>query len=687
MNVGKPLQNAVQAFQAGHLGQVEAICGKILKTHPQQPDALHLLGAVALREGRHEKAIALIEAAVEQSPDNAYFHANLGEAYRAHGRFERAVPCFERALEIDPERAEAHSGLGNILLAQGKADDALVHYDRALALNANLAPAHYNRGNALFEAGRLDEAIAAYRKAVAVNPYFGDAFFNLGNALSALGELANAASAYEEATRAAPHFAKAHHNLGNAYRKLGRFDGASKAYRRALEIDATLAGAHVHLGTIAKLQGRLTEALASFDRAIELEPDFALAHSERAHTLLLRKRTTDSIASYRRSVDLAPQFAWGWMGLSSALAEDGQTAEACAASQKALRLRRSFEWPFLGRKPIGRVVVLKGIEDSHFTVGRGDQLKFKGGVNNVDSHFDRTRFAQCSFYVDGLDTDGGLGDLPDCDVIFNAISDPDAMPRSYEIAKSIAGIARVPVLNPPDAVAKTLRNLNYEAMRGIDGILFPKTLRLETRIATKRALMELLDAAEIELPVLARATGTHAGESLEKVDTADQLWDYFSTHEAASYFITQFHDYTIESGDYLKMRFHVIDHVLYPNQLYLSDDWNVQGYPHVKERMLAHDWMIERASRFLRDPEGYLGKDAFRAVSAACDLVPLDYFGIDFTLLADGRILVFEANANMQIPYVASEAIAQRKPCIEAIGRALNEMIENRMGLLKTSGV
>jgi tetratricopeptide (TPR) repeat protein len=62
----------------------------------------------------------------------AFFHNNLGEAYRALDRISNAIDCYRRALELKPDYAEAHSNLGLALKEQGKLDDALACYRRAL---------------------------------------------------------------------------------------------------------------------------------------------------------------------------------------------------------------------------------------------------------------------------------------------------------------------------------------------------------------------------------------------------------------------------------------------------------------------------------------------------------------------------------------------------------------------------
>jgi hypothetical protein len=46
---------------------------------------------------------------------------------------------------------------------------------------------------------------------------------------------------------------------------------------------------------------------------------------------------------------------------------------------------------------------------------------------------------------------------------------------------------------------------------------------------------------------------------------------------------------------------------------------------------------------------GFLGERAMRALQGIARALALDYAGIDFALHADGRLLLFEANATMVI--------------------------------------
>ena len=54
---------AVQHHTAGELTQAESVYHQILEAHPDQPEALHLLGVIAHQKGENERSVDLIKKA------------------------------------------------------------------------------------------------------------------------------------------------------------------------------------------------------------------------------------------------------------------------------------------------------------------------------------------------------------------------------------------------------------------------------------------------------------------------------------------------------------------------------------------------------------------------------------------------------------------------------------------------
>jgi tetratricopeptide (TPR) repeat protein len=165
---------AEQKLLQGLLTEAEALCQDALLQEnvkgpaPQNAQFIHLLGLIAHHSGNSLEAIARVRRAVALKPDEAVYHANLGELYRLSGRLAEAVAACRRAVDLAPNLAAAHNNLGIALLDQGKCDEALAHFDHALSSQADYAQAYINRGDALRRLGRGAEAEVAYRKALAV---------------------------------------------------------------------------------------------------------------------------------------------------------------------------------------------------------------------------------------------------------------------------------------------------------------------------------------------------------------------------------------------------------------------------------------------------------------------------------------------------------------------------------------
>ena len=65
--------------------------------------------------------------------------------------------------------------------------------------------------------------------------------------------------------------------------------------------------------------------------------------------------------------------------------------------------------------------------------------------------------------------------------------------------------------------------------------------------------------------------------------------------------------------------------------------------------MVDHAWKREEELRFLADMDAVLGLRAVTGLLEVGRRMDLDYCGIDFSLLPDGRVLLFEANATMLV--------------------------------------
>ena len=85
---------------------------------------------------------------VEEQPESAVAHFNLGLAYSRSGRVKLAEEAYRRALELDSCLVEAWVNLGGVLLLRWDFQGCLEANQAAVRLDDKLIQAHCNMGQA-----------------------------------------------------------------------------------------------------------------------------------------------------------------------------------------------------------------------------------------------------------------------------------------------------------------------------------------------------------------------------------------------------------------------------------------------------------------------------------------------------------------------------------------------------------
>jgi Flp pilus assembly protein TadD len=181
--------------------------------------------------GEEGRAVALYRDLAE-ARDDPDAKAELAEIYLGQGREEEAEALLEEALDLSPDQWHALYLRSVILNHSKNREGARRVLERVVGLRPEFARAHHDLGVLYSHEGRTAEAIAAYRKALALAP---NALSEngLGAVFARAGELALAASHFEKAIALQPDYAPAYENLAGAYQALGQED-AARAVRAKL---------------------------------------------------------------------------------------------------------------------------------------------------------------------------------------------------------------------------------------------------------------------------------------------------------------------------------------------------------------------------------------------------------------------------------------------------------------------
>jgi tetratricopeptide (TPR) repeat protein len=113
--------------------RAEADFLKALQLQPEQPDVLNYLAYSWVEQGiNQERALQMLERAVQLRPNSGHIIDSLGWALFKLGKFEDAVPLLERAVELMPEDPVLLDHLGDSYWRVGRTSEARFQWERAL---------------------------------------------------------------------------------------------------------------------------------------------------------------------------------------------------------------------------------------------------------------------------------------------------------------------------------------------------------------------------------------------------------------------------------------------------------------------------------------------------------------------------------------------------------------------------
>ncbi len=175
------LQRAAVAMLRNDIPTAEALLKTHLKQAPTDVPAIRMLAEVAVRCGRNDDAVTLLERCLELAPGFSAARYNYALLLYRRNDSTAALVEIERLLAVDP-RNPGYRNLYAVLLSR------IGEYERSRRIYAELLkeyPAHakvwLSYGHVLKTEGRLDEGIEAYRRSIACDPAFGEAYWSLAN--------------------------------------------------------------------------------------------------------------------------------------------------------------------------------------------------------------------------------------------------------------------------------------------------------------------------------------------------------------------------------------------------------------------------------------------------------------------------------------------------------------------------
>jgi tetratricopeptide (TPR) repeat protein len=410
------------------------------------------------------------------------------------------------------------------------------------------------------------------------------------------------------------------------------------------------------LGDAARIPGSLPpvpaldDAWTLLQQAVTVDPTYASAHRARGNLLVHRGKLDAAARSFSLAARLDPYDARSRLALGELAFMAGSDREAGEWFEAAFALARVYS--AVPRAGSRSALVLCVAGPWHRNIP-------------LDFVVDPERWTLHRWYLPDPAAERGDLELPAYDVVIDAIGESVAAQPALTAAQQFIATQTQPSINDPQRVRGTARDILVVTLSEIEDCAAAPVRRV-----TRDELQQITDG----FPLLVRPTDAHGGHGLERVDNAAAVAAYAARVTAESYDVGAFVDYRSGDGFYRKYRVMFVDGVPYPYHLALDETWMIHYH---RAPMGEHEWMRDEERRFLQNPEEALvgWTSTVRAIGR---VTGLDYFGIDCTVLADGTLFVFEADAAMLVH--GFDPDPEKRAAYERIRTALAALLEARAG-------
>jgi tetratricopeptide (TPR) repeat protein len=244
---------------------------------------------------------------------------------------------------------------------------------------------------------------------------------------------------------------------------------------------------------------------------------------------------------------------------------------------------------------------------------------------------------------------------PRPDLVLNNWVNAEALsfPGTLQFISDFADSLGLPVLNHPRNAAETTRQRNAERLAGIPNLVVPRIARFINEAAMRKAAIRMIRDT-IGFPVIIRNPFMQMGREAAKLDTPRQLEKYLNQIPDQELYGIEYIYNPAAKNIYRKIRAAVIGEDIFISHVHFGPQWNVHREKDEEKRaaLSLEPAAVQYGDKIISDPLGTLGKPGMAALKEIRTKIPLEFFGIDFDIMADGRLLFFEANAAMNISMI-----------------------------------
>jgi tetratricopeptide (TPR) repeat protein len=471
-------------------------------------------------------------------------------------------------------------------------------------------------------------------------------------------------------------------NLSAVNNRLKKYAEAEQFALKAIALDDASPEAWSNLGFALTRTKRHEEALQAYERALRGHPEYADAWLKKAMTLLELESYDEALLACDQALNLAPSQYEVLYTKSLILKELKRSDEALKSYQKSLNMRVALSPAFVVERQAthkARILILNQNPevDAFLPSFEALHLASPNFPGQLVRHFQED--FQFALVFEREATNRSVRkQIPQPDIVINNFANGErilAMGKLSGLVESVESF-RVPVVNHPTKTVQSTRDTSAGLLNQIPGVLVPKTVRFSSAEKTREELVREIED-QYNYPLITRSLFAQKGKMMTKVDSRDALVGVLSADFPKTFFVTEYVDAKGRNEFFRKIRVAIVkDEIVFVRVDY-NTHWNVHGRKVVARVpfYLQNPHLLETEKQICADPEEMLGPSAVQSLRTIRDRIPLDVYGIDFDVNADGVLIFYEANATMNLFSTAQKEVPNPQQAHDSLKQAFQRYL------------
>ncbi len=360
-------------LQQGRIAEADKLDSKLLKSAPNDNDALVFRSQIQISQGQANAAVNNLQSVIKNDPNNAEARYVLGVGFEKMDDLVSAEREWREAVRLRPDLLDAWKSLANSAMRKGDMDTLEQCATRMISLQASSPEGYALRALANINRKRYTEAEADARKAIEIAPQSSFGYVQMGNLKFAQRQFSEAAQAYQTALDQNQGSTDALRGLMNSYvaqKQLDRAlaiaeaqiakvpnDGAfydllgsalfynkhdlpaaEVAFAKSAELDKKNPDSLIKLAEVEAAQGKTADAIATCQQGLQTYPHEVNFYFVLGEIYQSKRDWPNAGDSYQKALVITPESPIASGKLAYVMLQSGQNLDvALSLAQNARR--------------------------------------------------------------------------------------------------------------------------------------------------------------------------------------------------------------------------------------------------------------------------------------------------------------------------------------------------------------